>query len=350
MIADRRARLRTRDRAHRRLAHDRTAADAAHAAGRDRAPDLLLERQEHTGRQHEHEHPQRVQRRVVGFAQSAEREDLEAVGRDARDHEAGADREGSLRHHAARDRPPTRTRRRVTVAAVVIGRRLVLARQGPGASTPFPLVALPSGPHSTPRALGKSRTAALGWHDKTILAMHLASDRLVRSRGATHGEGPRICIGPKAGPAQKWAQRRVARQRRSCSRRWCWRACGSGTSSRPRAAQHHAAPRPARTRPIDKTLGDGVTPTTIKLGVALVDFEAIKQFTDTIRTRPSRSRSTRSTSTTSTPTAGSRAARSCPTTSTTARSASREHPSAVHVVRPGRQRVRGGRDVHRLLG
>ena len=81
---------------------DRAAADAADPAGGDRAPDLLLERQEHPGREHEDEHPQRVQRGVVGLAQPAEREDLEAVGRDAGDREAGADREGALGNHAPR--------------------------------------------------------------------------------------------------------------------------------------------------------------------------------------------------------------------------------------------------------
>jgi hypothetical protein len=57
-------------------------------------------------------------------------------------------------------------------------------------------------------------------------------------------------------------------------------ACGSGSSN----------PRPSSTptshagRPIDKALGNGVSATQIRVGVALVDFKAIESFTDLIRT------------------------------------------------------------------
>ena len=55
-------------------------------------------------------------------------------------------------------------------------------------------------------------------------------------------------------------------------------ACGSGTST--------AKPgntTPGSTTPNDTTFGNGVTPTSIKVGIALVDFNCIKQYTDSIR-------------------------------------------------------------------
>jgi len=55
-------------------------------------------------------------------------------------------------------------------------------------------------------------------------------------------------------------------------------ACGSGTST--------AKPQnttPGSTTPTDTTLGVGVTNDSIKLGISLVDFDCIKQYTDTIR-------------------------------------------------------------------
>ena len=52
-------------------------------------------------------------------------------------------------------------------------------------------------------------------------------------------------------------------------------ACGSGTSSK----AQNAPPTTGPNAPIDKTLGNGVTANTIKLGVALVDFKDIKPFT-----------------------------------------------------------------------
>jgi ABC-type branched-subunit amino acid transport system substrate-binding protein len=58
-------------------------------------------------------------------------------------------------------------------------------------------------------------------------------------------------------------------------------ACGSGTSGSKSAG---TTPTTAANAPADTSLADGVTPTTIKLGVALVDFKEIEQFTDTIRT------------------------------------------------------------------
>ncbi len=73
------------------LAHHRPAADRAGAAVGDRAPDLLLEREEEPRRDDEHEDPETVERRVLRLGEALERQDLEAVGRDARDQEPEAD-------------------------------------------------------------------------------------------------------------------------------------------------------------------------------------------------------------------------------------------------------------------
>ena len=55
-------------------------------------------------------------------------------------------------------------------------------------------------------------------------------------------------------------------------------ACGSGTSTaKPKSTT------PGSTTPTDTKLGVGVTDDSIKLGIALVDFECIKQYTDQIR-------------------------------------------------------------------
>jgi len=61
-------------------------------------------------------------------------------------------------------------------------------------------------------------------------------------------------------------------------------ACGSGTSTTKSTSPATAPPTTGQNNPIVKTLGVGVTADTIKLGVALVNFDPIKQFTDTIRT------------------------------------------------------------------
>ncbi len=82
-------------------ADHRTAPHSAHDPCRNGSPDFLFERQEHARREDEHEHPQRVQSRVVRFAQPSEGEDLEAVGGDAGDGESGSDREGSFGNHVA---------------------------------------------------------------------------------------------------------------------------------------------------------------------------------------------------------------------------------------------------------
>ncbi|MGO9877652.1 MAG: ABC transporter substrate-binding protein [Acidimicrobiia bacterium] len=58
-------------------------------------------------------------------------------------------------------------------------------------------------------------------------------------------------------------------------------ACGSGTKSSTTTVP--ATPTTSATS-LDKTLGIGVTATQIKVGVALVNFGPIEQFTDTIRT------------------------------------------------------------------
>jgi ABC-type branched-subunit amino acid transport system substrate-binding protein len=55
-------------------------------------------------------------------------------------------------------------------------------------------------------------------------------------------------------------------------------ACGSGTSSA------KTTPTTGPNGPIDTTLGHGVSSTSIKVGVALVDFAQIARYTDTIRT------------------------------------------------------------------
>jgi len=55
-------------------------------------------------------------------------------------------------------------------------------------------------------------------------------------------------------------------------------ACGSGTSTaKPKSTA------PGATLPADTSLADGVTADSIKLGIALVDFDCIKQYTDSIR-------------------------------------------------------------------
>jgi len=61
-------------------------------------------------------------------------------------------------------------------------------------------------------------------------------------------------------------------------------ACGSGTSATKSTSAPTAPPTTGPNAPIVKTLGVGVTASTIKVGVALVDFKAIETFTDTIRT------------------------------------------------------------------
>ena len=55
-------------------------------------------------------------------------------------------------------------------------------------------------------------------------------------------------------------------------------ACGSGTSTAKPSSTTSGA-----TTPTDTSLGDGVTADSVKLGIALVDFECIKQYTDKIR-------------------------------------------------------------------
>ncbi len=73
------------------LADDRSPADTSRAPVGDRAPDLLLEREEEPGRDDEHEDPQTVEGGVLGFVEGLEREDLEGVGGDARDQEPDTD-------------------------------------------------------------------------------------------------------------------------------------------------------------------------------------------------------------------------------------------------------------------
>ena len=55
-------------------------------------------------------------------------------------------------------------------------------------------------------------------------------------------------------------------------------ACGSGTST-----AKSPDTTPGSTTPTDTKLGVGVTNDSIKLGISLVDFDCIKQYTDTIR-------------------------------------------------------------------
>ena len=61
-------------------------------------------------------------------------------------------------------------------------------------------------------------------------------------------------------------------------------ACGSSatTTAKPSSGGNGAG-TPKAAYPISTELGQGVTATTIKLGVALIDFSCIRQYTDTIR-------------------------------------------------------------------
>ena len=68
-----------RTRASRPGLHERPAADAQRASVRERPADFLLERLEEPGRDHEDERPEAVERGVLGVAQLARRQDLEAV-------------------------------------------------------------------------------------------------------------------------------------------------------------------------------------------------------------------------------------------------------------------------------
>jgi ABC-type branched-subunit amino acid transport system substrate-binding protein len=58
-------------------------------------------------------------------------------------------------------------------------------------------------------------------------------------------------------------------------------ACGSGATQS--ASTATTSPTSAN-GPVDKTLGPGVSDTSIKVGVALVDFSSIEQYTDQVRT------------------------------------------------------------------
>jgi ABC-type branched-subunit amino acid transport system substrate-binding protein len=58
-------------------------------------------------------------------------------------------------------------------------------------------------------------------------------------------------------------------------------ACGSGGTSSKAKNEPTTTVSPAA--PKDTSLAEGVTPTTIKLGISLVKFDCIKQYTDTIR-------------------------------------------------------------------
>ncbi len=79
------------------------AADAVRTTGGERATDFLFDGQEDARGEHEHEHPERVERAVVGLAQTPEREDLEEVGGDARHHEAHTHRERAVGQRERRD-------------------------------------------------------------------------------------------------------------------------------------------------------------------------------------------------------------------------------------------------------
>jgi ABC-type branched-subunit amino acid transport system substrate-binding protein len=57
-------------------------------------------------------------------------------------------------------------------------------------------------------------------------------------------------------------------------------ACGSSSKSGTKGTSGGGTSAPAVQ---DKSLGPGVTDTTVKVGVSLIDFDCIKQFTDTIR-------------------------------------------------------------------
>ena len=97
------------------------------------------------------------------------------------------------------------------------------------------------------------------------------------------------------------ASRQLGRAQGQSGRRWAavagvlviallLAACGSGTKSGTNTTTTAAAggatgATGATGAPaLSKTLGVGVTATTIKVGVALVNFQPIESFTDTIRT------------------------------------------------------------------
>ena len=294
-------------------------------AGRDRAPDFLLERQEHAGREHEHEHPQRVERRVVGLAQSAEREDLEAVGGDAR-RSRGRRRPRTClpAPSGARDRRPTRARRRPPRRHCSAMRRAQAraARRGLGASTPFPLVR-----SRRPTAVGR------GWpHPCMPVRLAVSAARRSRpamtrqappvpssvrpsraTRGATHGEGS--AAPPSAAAIHRRTVRRAPRKGLVAGITViavvALAACGSGTSTA--KSPSSTTPASGATAPVVKTLGDGVTADAIKVGITLVDFKCHHRTDRLDPARPAGDLRARS-STTSTTTAASRAARSFPST------------------------------------
>src|SRR5690348_2531099 len=60
-------------------------------------------------------------------------------------------------------------------------------------------------------------------------------------------------------------------------------ACGSSKSSS--GTNGGSSSTSYKPQPVSTAPGNGVTPTSIKLGVALVDFTQIRQFTDLIRTK-----------------------------------------------------------------
>jgi ABC-type branched-subunit amino acid transport system substrate-binding protein len=85
-------------------------------------------------------------------------------------------------------------------------------------------------------------------------------------RGARHGRGKSFIVGVAVVAVVALA------------------ACGSGTSTTKNTSPPPTPPTTGPNAPIVKTLGVGVSPTTIKIGVALVNFKPIETFTDTIRT------------------------------------------------------------------
>ena len=80
---------------------ERTAAETLGPPVCERAPDLLLERQEQTGTGHEDETPEGVEGAVGPVGQGLVRDDQEDVRGECRDHQAATNREGSLGHRVA---------------------------------------------------------------------------------------------------------------------------------------------------------------------------------------------------------------------------------------------------------
>ena len=127
-------------------------------------------------------------------------------------------------------------------------------------------------------------------------------------------------------------------------------ACGSGTR-RPRPLRQTTPPTTGASGPEGQVVRQGRDRgTPIKVGVALVDFKQIEQYTDPIRTNAEQKQIYQIYIDNINAHGGINGRKIVPVYKYYSPLGTGRHPRAVHVVRPGRQRVRGGRDVRRLLG